>query len=394
MPTKNAHSVAHSRPSKPRSASSQKSRGASTRQRTSSPTSSKRKPKLPTALVVRAADRSPWLLQPEEITILKNAICKGATDDELKYCLAVARRYHLDPFQQQIWFTPRWDKQAERSDGKKGATVYVPVVGINGMLHIAARDHKDFGTFSEPEYGPMIEVQWQWNGEGAYKKLMVPEWCRIEAHKKGSALPTVAKVWWTEIYPNIDFAPLVRRMPRLMLAKCAKAQATRTSYPSTGGLLIEEETHSREFTDITPGGRIVTPALSEAEQNWQKHEAENLGRLTPEQKAVIEEKMKSANSPMGAEPHNAEAKQAHSTRADSRGSVETPTAPYILWTYHKESDTYEIEGPKELLSAHKKEVFGKLWNGAVQKLIATGEQFEDLKHELDVRKIAYKRKDS
>ena len=38
-------------------------------------------------------------------------------------------------------------------------------------------------------------------------------------------------------------------MCRSMLGKVAKAHATRTSYPETGGLLIPEETHSRQFTD-------------------------------------------------------------------------------------------------------------------------------------------------
>jgi hypothetical protein len=117
------------------------------------------------------------------------------------------------------------------------------------------RDHKDFGSYSEPEYGPMIDVQWK-DRNGRIQKFHAPEWARIKAFKKGIAEPTIAKVWWEEIYPDVDRAPLVRRMPRLMLAKCAKAQATRTSYPATGGLLIQEETYSREFQQITPAGRI------------------------------------------------------------------------------------------------------------------------------------------
>jgi hypothetical protein len=48
-------------------------------------------------------------------------------------------------------------------------------------------------------------------------------------------------VFWEEIYPNVDNAPLVRQMPRLMLGKCATAQAVRKAYPATDGLYVQEE---------------------------------------------------------------------------------------------------------------------------------------------------------
>jgi hypothetical protein len=238
----------------------------------------------PAAMVVSAPPPKPWLLSQDEVTILKNAICRGASDQEMQYCLAVARRYELDPFQQQVWFIPRWDSQAEQTDGKKGARVYVPVVGINGMLHIAARDHADFGTYSEPEYGPMISVTWK-DRTGKAQTFKAPEWARIECHKKGLAQPTVAKVFWEEIYPNVDHSPLVRQMPRLMLAKCAKAQATRTAYPKTGGLLIPEETHSREFTDITPGGRLISRPSPDGEVGTAKAAGAMLEKKLAEYKA-------------------------------------------------------------------------------------------------------------
>jgi hypothetical protein len=246
-------------------------------------------------MVVAAPRPKPWLLTQNEVTILKNAVCKGATDKEMEFCLAVARRYELDPFQQQIWFVPRWDSEAEQSDGKKGGKVFVPQVALNGLLHVAARDHADFGTYSEPKYGPMVEISWA-DQYGKKGKFMAPEWCRIEVWKKGSAQPTVAIVWWEEIYPDVSRAPLVRRMPRLMLAKCAKAQATRTSYPKTGGLLIPEETQTREFQDITPEGRIISSKQEVAESNWDKREAEGMEKLNQTQKGIVTKKIEESAS--------------------------------------------------------------------------------------------------
>ena len=140
--------------------------------------------------------------------------------------------------------------------------VYVPQVGIDGLLHVAARDHKDYDSFSEPEYGPMIDVTWIDRNTKKAKTFKAPEWARIAAFKKGSNNPTVAKVWWEEIYRTVDDSPMVRRMPRLMLAKCAKAQATRSAYPETGGLYVPEESQGREYTSITPGGRLISEDMT------------------------------------------------------------------------------------------------------------------------------------
>jgi hypothetical protein len=319
---------------------------------------------------VRAPEPKPWLLSPDEVAILKNAICKGASDEELKYCLTVARRYELDPFQQQVWFVPRWDSEAERSDGKKGARLYVPVVGINGMLHIAARDHADFGTYSEPEYGPMITVHWN-DKQGKAHPLQVPEWARIEAHKKGSALPTVAKVWWSEIYPDIDRAPLVRRMPRLMLAKCAKAQATRTSYPKTGGLLIPEETQSREFTQFTPEGRIVSPAevieVNPHLSAYEQREQEGLKKLTQPQREVVERRMASTTS-----------KQ-----------PEQNPVPCLFYKEIPGKELYEIDGSQQLKHEHRT-VLVPLYMKNADAILATPEQLGKLISHFERIKVPFK----
>lgn len=269
-------------------------------------------------IVVAAPQAKPWMVSPDEVSILKNAVCKGATDEELKFCLLVASRYQLDPFQQQIWFVPRWDSQAEVSEGERGSKIYVPVVGINGLQHVAARDHADYGSVSQPEYGPMIDVSFRKNGKGSEMKFKAPEWARVRVLKKGAVEPTVGEVWWEEIYKSVDYAPLVRRMPRLMLAKCARAQAIRIAYPKTGGLLIPEETHGREFTQFTPEGRIMHAAPQVDPELWcKKHdchiskcpsdghttkENEEMDarlqreKLTPAQKEVVDQKVAQAKA--------------------------------------------------------------------------------------------------
>lgn len=214
-----------------------------------------RKAKEPAAIVIPAPTKKPWELSQQEVDLVKGHIAKGASDDELQFCLGVARRYKLDPFRGQIWFVKRADKNLDKKvDGKwvKGYR-WIPIVGINGLLHIAARDHKKwFGSISKITYGPMIDTEWtEWEWQtinGQRKaipkekhKLRVPEWAEVNVYKKGDPMPTVGQVFWEEIYPDVTNAPLVRQMPRLMLGKCATAQAVRKAYPATDGLYVQEE---------------------------------------------------------------------------------------------------------------------------------------------------------
>lgn len=238
-----------------------------------------RKPKAdagPIILRVPAAQKRPWELTEEEVNLVKNHIAKGCTDDELHFCLSVAKRYKLDPFRSQIWFVKRRDKKAQ------GGYRWIPIVGINGLLHVAARDHKhDFGSNDEPEYGPMIKVEWtkyEYNEQtnkriypGKLMTLDVPEWARVRVWKKGLEHPTVATVFWSEIYPNLDDAPLVRQMPRLMLGKCALAQAIRRAYPATDGLYAREEFAASAYEAIETENAKASLSRVEAIDQQIKH---------------------------------------------------------------------------------------------------------------------------
>jgi hypothetical protein len=372
----------------------------------SRPSKPARRPKTPgravsvarrgsTALVVRAPGRNPWNLTADEVLLLKNAVCKGATDEELKYCLTVSRRHRLDPFRQQIHFVPRWDKSAEKSDGKggtkKGAHVWVPVVSIHGLCHIGARDHKDYGSFSKPVYGPMITVTWKYLGEGAERKLQVPEWCTVEAWKKGADRPTVGEVFWAEIYPNIDFAPTVREKPRLMIAKCARAQAVRAAYPSTGGLYIEEEIQPQGPPDQTPEGRQMTQTAANPLDAYKAKEAEQIAQLPAEAQARIKGRMAQADQ-VDVQPRTApfSAGNRMVTPGYVAGVVNANVDKCIIYRHYPKTNTWQLFGSDELLHAHK-ELFAPFWDQKEGALIARNPaQLGKLFGELERRKVPFK----
>ena len=236
-----------------------------------------------------------WELTDEQKALLRDAVAKGATDDELKFCFEVARRYRLDPFRRQIYFVKRNDKSS--SKGYR----FIPMVSIDGLLHVASRDHADYGVNDEPEFGPMLSVKWafqQKDGRRVTGEISAPEWAKVAVWKKGCERPTVSTVWWSEIYPDVGSSPMVRQMPRLMLGKCALAQAVRRAYPESGGLYVEEEfAGGRKWPEETLEQEAEhNPALAE----YQKREAEQLEKLQPAEN--LEEKLSASVAATAKQP--------------------------------------------------------------------------------------------
>lgn len=265
----------------------------------------KRKAKDPATITIPAPTKKPWELTQAEVELVKGHIAKGATDEELAFCLGVARRYKLDPFRGQIWFVKRRDKKMDKpdpADSRKKIPGYrwIPIVGINGLLHIAARDHKKyFGSISKISYGPMIDVEWnEWErigGQAKLKekhKLRVPEWAEVNVFKKGDSLPTVGQVFWEEIYPDVTNAPLVRQMPRLMLGKCATAQAVRKAYPATDGLYVQEEFMVEPY-EPSDQAKLIEAKVSAIDERIAQFKELNGGKMPTEEQCGFLEQGKS-----------------------------------------------------------------------------------------------------
>jgi len=170
-------------------------------------------------------------LTKAQIDLIKNTIAKGATDDELKMFMYVCERTKLDPFTKQIHLVPRWDS-------KLGKEVRTPIVGIDGLRSVAERTGSYAGN-DDPIF----------DDENEPKKATVTVYKIVQ----GVRSPFTATARWDQYVPMAKdkktgdlyiASPLWKKMPHLMLGKCAEALALRKAFPAVmSGLYVQEEMH-------------------------------------------------------------------------------------------------------------------------------------------------------
>lgn len=232
-------------------------------------------------------------LNNAELTLLKNTIAKGCSDDEFAMFLWVAHKHKLDPMTRQLHPVKR--NVSKHHQDEKGIWVSGEVmtiqIGIDGYRTLAARNHKDFGGVDEPEY------------EFEKKGDKIPTLARVRVWKKGFERPSVGIAFWDEYAPaDLDNAKsfMWKKMPKHMLAKCAEALALRKGYPDLADIYTDEEMdqYQQDFTDDgrrivlengrTPSGLLVEGTSEQQKvldahlEDFQRKEKEQLAKLKDE----------------------------------------------------------------------------------------------------------------
>lgn len=168
----------------------------------------------------------------ERIELVKRMFCKGATDDELALFVGTCKKLGLSPEARQIFAMKRWDNKDKRE-------VMSIQVSVDGLRLAAERNGRyDGQTPAEwcGENGDWMDVWFS----SAY-----PMAARVGVYIKGISKPLYAAAHWAEyVQTTKDGEPTAmwKKMPRLMLAKCAESLALRKAFPQDlSGIYTQEE---------------------------------------------------------------------------------------------------------------------------------------------------------
>lgn len=143
---------------------------------------------------------------PEIISTIKQTVCKGATDAQLRVFLEVCKRTGLDPFLKEIWYV------AEKS------------------LIMAARD----GYLRVANEHPMFDGM-ETRVERDDKKVPIRATCTV--YRKDRAHPITCEAYYSEYKKS---SPVWTQYPSAMISKVAEVLALKRSF-AINGVVTEEE---------------------------------------------------------------------------------------------------------------------------------------------------------
>jgi phage recombination protein Bet len=168
----------------------------------------------------------------ETVELLKDTLCRGASDEELRLFVEVCRRKNLDPFSRLIHFVRRWDSTLRRE-------VVTFQTGIDGFRLLAERTGKYEGQTKPLWCGP----------DGKWREVWLdkspPAGAMVGVYRTGFREAVFATATYAEfVQTTKEGGPnsMWRKMPSNQLAKCAEALALRKAFPADlSGLHTVEE---------------------------------------------------------------------------------------------------------------------------------------------------------
>ncbi|MBU6278571.1 MAG: phage recombination protein Bet [Actinomycetales bacterium] len=144
----------------------------------------------------------------EQIDTIKQTVARGANDAQLALFLQVCRSRNLDPFTKQVYYTPQGI-----------------IVSIDGLRAIAERTNCYAPGATRYEYDD--------------QKNLVAAFVSVKKFVNGTWFDVEESAFYEEYRGS---SPIWKKMPRVMLAKCAEARALRRAFSSDlSGLYAAEE---------------------------------------------------------------------------------------------------------------------------------------------------------
>ena len=177
----------------------------------------------------------------DQVELIKTVVAKDASDDELKLFLYTAKRTGLDPLARQIHFVKRKGQMAIQT-AIDGYRVIADRTGQLAGIDDAVYDSEDV---DHPNKASVTVY-----------KMIAGQRCGFTGTAR-----------WSEYYPGDAQGFMWKKMPYLMLAKCAEALALRKAFPADlSGIYTDDEMQQADRQENN------TPPPSQSKSNSKKKE--------------------------------------------------------------------------------------------------------------------------
>lgn len=157
----------------------------------------------------------------DQVQLLKDTVCRGATDDEFRLFLEVCKSKKLDPFAKQIHAVKRWDSGLRRE-------VMSFQIGIDGFRALAERSGRYAGQDAPVWCG--LDGEWK----DVWLAQQPPVAAKMSVYKTGFQGPVTRIALYREYVQTTKDGganSMWAKMPANQLAKCAEALALRAAFP-------------------------------------------------------------------------------------------------------------------------------------------------------------------
>jgi phage recombination protein Bet len=162
----------------------------------------------------------------EDIALMRETVCRGASDPEFRQFLNQCVRTGLDPLARQIYSIPRGNSRTIQT-------------GIDGYRLVAQRTG---------EYAGSDDAVYDTEAEAHPNRATVTVWRLVE----GVPRAFTATARWSEYKPAAGQDQMWQKMPYLMIAKCAEALSLRKAFPQElSGIYTDAEMDQANTVDGT-----------------------------------------------------------------------------------------------------------------------------------------------
>lgn len=201
-------------------------------------------------------------LSGRQMALVRDTIAKDCNTDEYNLFMEAARSYGLDPFRKQI--LPMVFNKNAKDQSKRRLSI---IVARDGLRVIAQRcqNYRPASDKAEWEIDPELVgplnpkglvsctvYLWQQDKQG--------NWFKVKGEAEWDEFAPIAEEWAEGAdgkrrptgKKTLDTSGNWGKMPKVMLEKCAEAQALRAGWPEQfGGLYAEEEMDRAKALDLT-----------------------------------------------------------------------------------------------------------------------------------------------